>query len=48
MNVQKAILCITMLATTSVQAREVNFDDAKTGGLPVDWTGSKTGSGDPK
>ena len=29
-------------------AATVNFDDAKTGGVPAGWTGTKTGKGEPK
>ena len=36
------------LITASAMADKINFDDAKTGAPPADWTATKTGSGSPK
>jgi hypothetical protein len=38
----------TCLLAGTALAQTVNFDDAKPGELPVNWTGTKTGKGDPK
>jgi hypothetical protein len=42
------ILAIGLLVTGSTFAETVNFDDAKTGILPVGWLGGVTGGGSPK
>ena len=39
---------MTALATTPAFSHTVDFDDAKPGELPANWTGTKTGKGDPK
>ena len=39
---------MTTLATTAAYSQTVNFDDAKPGELPENWTGTQTGKGDPK
>jgi hypothetical protein len=35
------------LAALGASAQSVNFDDAIPGGLPDNWTGTKTGEGEP-
>jgi hypothetical protein len=46
----KRLLCVAvgLLLTGSAIAETVNFDDAKTGGLPESWLGGVTGGGSPK
>ena len=45
----KATLLIPLLVVSStVLADTVNFDDAKTGAPPTDWTATQTGSGSAK
>jgi hypothetical protein len=39
---------MTALATAAALAQTVNFDDAKPGELPANWTATKTGDGTPK
>ncbi|HYM07293.1 MAG TPA: family 16 glycoside hydrolase [Terriglobales bacterium] len=41
------ILATTILASAAL-AQTVNFDNLKTGALPPNWTGTKTGTGDAK
>jgi hypothetical protein len=48
MKILDALLLMTVLTTTAAFSQTVNFDDAKLGELPVKWTGTKTGKGDPK
>ncbi len=48
MKTINSLLLITALTTTTALAQTVNFDDAKPGGLPANWTSTKTGKGDPK
>jgi hypothetical protein len=42
------LLILSSLAATAAVAQTVNFDDAKPGELPANWTGTKTGKGDAK
>ena len=42
-----ALLLMTALTATA-SAQSANFDDAKPGELPANWTGTKTGKGEPK
>ncbi|MBI4326265.1 MAG: hypothetical protein HY674_13520, partial [Chloroflexi bacterium] len=42
------LLLMTSLTTTAAFAQTVNFDDVKPGELPANWTGTKTGKGEPK
>jgi hypothetical protein len=39
---------MTALATAAALAQTVNFDDAKPGAMPANWTATKTGDGAPK
>lgn len=48
MKTINSLLLITALTTTTALAQTVNFDDAKPGELPANWTSTKTGKGDPK
>ena len=48
MKTLNALLLMTALTTTAAFSQTVNFDDAKPGALPANWTGTKTGKGDPK
>lgn len=48
MKTLNSLLIMTALTTTTALAQTVNFDDAKPGELPANWTGTKTGKGDPK
>jgi hypothetical protein len=48
MKTLNALLLMTALTTTAAFAQTVNFDDAKSGELPANWTGTKTGKGEPK
>jgi hypothetical protein len=48
MKILNALLFMTALATSTALAQTVNFDDAKPGELPANWTGTKTGKGEPK
>jgi hypothetical protein len=48
MKILDALLLMTVLTTTAAFSQTVNFDNAKLGELPVKWTGTKTGKGDPK
>lgn len=48
MKALNALLLMTALTATTALAQTVNFDDAKRGELPANWTGTKTGKGDPK
>lgn len=41
-------LLLMALTTTAAFSQTVNFDAAKPGELPANWTGTKTGKGDPK
>lgn len=43
-----AFLIMTALATAPAMAQTVNFDDAKPGAMPANWTATKTGDGAPK
>jgi hypothetical protein len=43
-----SFLLMTALITSAAFAQTVNFDDAKPGELPANWTGTKTGKGDPE
>jgi Domain of Unknown Function (DUF1080) len=48
-EIMKAPLLLSLLLTAgSVQADSVNFDTAKVGSPPAGWTGTKTGTGEPK
>lgn len=48
MKTLNALLLMTALTTTAAFSQTVNFDDSKSGGLPANWTGTKTGKGEPK
>jgi hypothetical protein len=48
MKTLTTLLLMTALTATTVLAQTVNFDDAKPGELPANWTGTKTGKGEPK
>jgi hypothetical protein len=48
MKTLNALLLMVAITTTSAFSQTVKFDDAKTGELPANWTGTKTGKGDPK
>jgi hypothetical protein len=48
MKILNALLLMTALTATPAFSQMVNFDDTKPGELPANWTGSKTGKGDPK
>jgi hypothetical protein len=41
-------LVVFLVASATVLADTVNFDDAKTGALPNQWLGTQTGSGAAK
>lgn len=42
------LLTACTAASLAAHAEIANFDDAKPGALPANWTGTKTGKGDPK
>jgi len=44
----KAILTISMLATTAAFSQVVDFDQTAPGAAPDGWTSTKTGNGEPK
>src|SRR5687768_4968626 len=45
----KTLILISLAAMTlTAHSDTISFDDAKTGALPADWSGTKTGNGDPK
>ncbi|MGH8491114.1 MAG: hypothetical protein ACREXS_20190 [Gammaproteobacteria bacterium] len=48
MKTLNALLLMTALTTSATFAQTVNFDDAKSGELPANWIGTKTGKGDQK
>lgn len=48
MQTQNAFLIMTSIVTAAALAQTVNFDDAKPGALPANWTSTKTGEGEPK
>lgn len=48
MKTLNALLFTTALATTAAFSQTANFDDAKPGELPANWTGAMTGKGEPK
>jgi len=48
MKIFSILLLMSGLITTAAKAQTVNFDDAKPGALPANWTGTKTGKGNPK
>lgn len=48
MKTLNALMLMTALTATLAFSETVNFDDARSGELPANWTGSKTGKGDPK
>lgn len=43
-----ALLLMTALTATAAYSQTVNFDDAQAGQLPANWTGTRTGKGEPK
>lgn len=43
-----ALWLVTALTSTVGLSQTANFDDAKLGELPANWTGTKTGRGEPK
>src|SRR5881409_362496 len=47
---KKTLMSMTAasLMAGAVLAETVNFDDAKTGGVPEGWTGTQTGKGEAK
>jgi len=48
MKTLKSLFLVTVLTATTALAQTVNFDDAKPGDLPADWTCTKTGKGEAK
>jgi hypothetical protein len=48
MKTLNALLVMSALTTAAAFAQTVNFDDARSGELPANWTGTKTGKGDPE
>lgn len=48
MKTLNTLLLMTTVITMPAIAQTVTFDDAKPGALPANWTGTKTGKGDPK
>lgn len=48
MKTLNTLLLMMALTTTAAFSQTVNFDDAKPGELPANWTSTKTGKGDPK
>jgi hypothetical protein len=42
------LVALTGLITTTALAETANFDDAKVGEVPIGWTATKTGKGEPK
>jgi hypothetical protein len=41
MKTLNTLFLVTALTATTALAQTVNFDDAKPGELPADWTGTK-------
>jgi hypothetical protein len=48
MNTLTTALLVTGLMTGVALAETVNFDDSEVGKLPANWTGTKTGKGEPQ
>ncbi|MCI0540267.1 MAG: hypothetical protein L0Z50_34110, partial [Verrucomicrobiales bacterium] len=48
MKTLNALVLMTAISTAAAFSQTVSFDDAKPGELPANWTGTKTGKGDPK
>jgi hypothetical protein len=48
MKTFNALLLMTALAASTAFGQSANFDETKAGELPADWTGTKTGKGEPK
>jgi len=48
MKTLNTLFLVAALTATTALAQTVNFDDAKPGDLPADWTCTKTGKGEAK
>jgi hypothetical protein len=48
MKTLNTLLFVTAFTASTAFAQTVNFDDARPGELPANWTSAKTGKGDPK
>jgi hypothetical protein len=48
MKTLNALVLVTALTASTAFSQTVNFDDVKPGDLPANWTGTKTGKGEPK
>jgi hypothetical protein len=48
MKTVNTFLLVAACTTLTALGQTVNFDDARTGELPGNWTGTKTGKGEPK